>query len=115
MDDETLFSCVSAFSGNGNTRDTTVHSKEALENIPEVHDLMMLGAEVMEQMVLLHPWRDQCSAPEPAPWPEAPRCLETACANMQVPQGLDQDDWRFQTYLSGAARSPRAVEAEAVR
>ena len=61
MDDETLFSCVSAFSGNGNTRDTTVHSKEALENIPEVHDLMMLGAEVMAQMVLLHPWRDQCS------------------------------------------------------
>lgn len=38
MDDEKLCSSVSVFSGNGNNRDVTVHSKAALESIPEVRD-----------------------------------------------------------------------------
>lgn len=119
MDDEKLFSCVSAFSGNGNTRDTTVHSKEALENIPEVHDPMSM--ELCWEQRSWSRWscftrgETNAAAPEPEPWPEAHCCLETACANMQVPQGLDQDDWQFQTFLSGAARNSRAVEAEVVR
>lgn len=37
-DDETLFSCNSVFSGNGNARDAVIHSKEALESVPAVHD-----------------------------------------------------------------------------
>lgn len=38
MDDEKLCSSISVFSGNGNASDETVHSKEALESIPEVCD-----------------------------------------------------------------------------
>lgn len=32
-----------AFSGNGNTRDATVHSREALESIPDIRDPVSMG------------------------------------------------------------------------
>jgi hypothetical protein len=38
MDDEKLCSSVSVLSGNGNASNANVHSKEALESLPEVRD-----------------------------------------------------------------------------